>query len=338
MPNGNILIIGAEQMPFEEMVENGFDTLSNNQSSLYFETILEINPNTDSVVWQWHSWDHLIQELDASKLNYGIVVNHPEKIHLNYQEFTAQKPDFLHANSIDYNEELDQILLSVRNFNEVWIIDHSASTAEAASSEGGLSGMGGDLMYRWGNPHAYQRGSLEERKLFRQHDAQWIDDLVDSTYVHFGKLAIFNNSVGDGVSLGQIFAPQWDANTNTYLMEEDIFLPTGISDSFSHPEPDKNFSGVASSIQIFGNGYVQMCVAQQGRTFVLNPEGELVWEYITPLRNGQAVPQGFNLNVSENFTFQAQSYPKNYPAFIGRDLSPKGYICLLYTSPSPRDS
>lgn len=59
-------------------------------------------------------------------------------------------------NGIDYNPVLDQIALSTHNLNEWYIIDHSTTTAEAATSSGGNSGKGGDLLYRWGNPAAYQ--------------------------------------------------------------------------------------------------------------------------------------------------------------------------------------
>ena len=24
-------------------------------------------------VWEWHAWDHLVQDLDASKDNFGVV-------------------------------------------------------------------------------------------------------------------------------------------------------------------------------------------------------------------------------------------------------------------------
>ncbi len=34
--------------------------------------------------------------------------------------------------------------------------------------------MGGDLLYRWGNPQAYDAGSADDQTLFLQHDAQWI--------------------------------------------------------------------------------------------------------------------------------------------------------------------
>jgi hypothetical protein len=80
------------------------------------------------------------------------------------------------VNSVSYNAKLDQILISVRSFNEFWIIDHSVTTKEAAGHTGGRSGKGGDLLYRWGNPSAYRAGKTSDQKLFAQHDAHWIPE------------------------------------------------------------------------------------------------------------------------------------------------------------------
>jgi hypothetical protein len=70
-------------------------------------------------------------------------------MNLNYGA-SATQTDWIHLNSIDYNSVLDQILLSSHAISEVWIIDHSTSTAQAASHTGGNSGKGGDIIYRWG--------------------------------------------------------------------------------------------------------------------------------------------------------------------------------------------
>jgi len=72
------------------------------------------------------------------------------------------------------------------------VIDHSTTTAEAASHAGGRSGKGGDLLFRWGNPETYRAGSTSDKKLFNQHDATWID----KGYPGAGNILVFNNGVG----------------------------------------------------------------------------------------------------------------------------------------------
>ena len=35
------------------------------------------------IVWEWHAWDHLIQDFDSKRENYGDVTAHPERIDIN---------------------------------------------------------------------------------------------------------------------------------------------------------------------------------------------------------------------------------------------------------------
>ena len=158
--------------------------------------------------------------------------------------------------------------------------------------------------------------------------AQWIDDFVNPGYEHFGKIAVFNNFINNSFSRGQILEPVWEEATASYLMANDIFLPTGFTESIIHPDSAKTNSFIASSIQLIGDGHVVMMAAQQGFAYELNADREAVWEYKIPLSNGNPVGQGAELNLSENFTFQLERYPEDFPAFIGRDLSAKGFIEL----------
>ncbi|MCG8124292.1 MAG: arylsulfotransferase (ASST), partial [Candidatus Thiodiazotropha taylori] len=82
--------------------------------------------------------------------------------------------------------------LTVHNFSEIWVIDHSTTTAEAAGHSGGASGKGGDLLYRWGNPQAYDAGTADEQMLFVPHDGEWIE----AGYPGAGNIIIFNNGGG----------------------------------------------------------------------------------------------------------------------------------------------
>ena len=92
MPNGNVLAIVWEKYLLEDIVNIGFDTLNNNQVQLWCDAIYEINPSNDSLEWGWRSWDHLIQDIDSSKLNYGVIEDHPERINVKLSRVQFWSP------------------------------------------------------------------------------------------------------------------------------------------------------------------------------------------------------------------------------------------------------
>jgi hypothetical protein len=178
LPNGNILMIVWELRTEAEALAAGRDpSLIPSAKVIWSEQIIEVRPVAPAgseIVWKWSLWDHLVQDFDNNKPGFGVVADHPELVNINY---SAQNiPDWIHANSIDYNEDLDQIVLSSPFFNEFWIIDHSTTTAQAATHTGGISNKGGDLLYRWGNPLTYKNGTTADQKLFGQHHVHWIKE------------------------------------------------------------------------------------------------------------------------------------------------------------------
>ena len=165
LPNGNFLFTAWEK--HTETEAKDFGRLADGE--VWSERIVEVEileDNEAKIVWEWRLWDHLIQDTDPSKPNFGNIADHPERVDINFIGEEQNSGNWVHLNAIDYNANLDQIVVSSRLFSEVWIIDHSTNTLEAASSNGGQSGKGGDLLYRFGNPQAYGRGEAADQFFF----------------------------------------------------------------------------------------------------------------------------------------------------------------------------
>ena len=331
LPNGNILMLVVEKKSLDECISAGFNPEQLRDGQLYPDSIVEVQPTYPQggkIVWQWHVWDHLIQDFDRTKANYGDVAKHPELIDVdcNGRGISAF---WNHMNSISYNAKLDQILLSVRGCNEIWIIDHSTNQNEAKSHSGGRQGKGGDLIYRWGNPAAYKLGNMQNKQLIQQHDAQWIPD----GYPGAGHITIFNNGYERGYSSIEEIIPPIDASGH-YLLE--VGKPYGPEKPTWHYEAKKRtdfFSTEISGAHRLPNGNSLICAGVLGNLFEVTPQGETVWQYINPMVRGGILAQG---EVSGkdvrghqfNAVFKVHHYAPDYPGFAGRNLTPKGVIEL----------
>ena len=293
LPNGNVLLIAWEHKTRSEAINAGRDPNYVSSSGLWPDHIIEVKPTgltTGDIVWQWHMWDHLIQDFDSSKPNYGKIENHPELIDINYGQ--TSQVDFMHTNSIDYNENLDQILISVCYFNEIWVIDHSTTALEATGHTGGNSGHGGDLLYRWGNPNTYKRGTSADQKLFFQHDATWVDEGNPGE----GNILIFNNGINYQSSVDEI-TPPIDENGN-YIIEE----------GYEYGPTEKTWSYYASNFWVgqFGgairlvNGDTLITNGETGLLFEVAPNNEIVWQLDT---SGQLFKAVFIPLINENQPF-----------------------------------
>jgi hypothetical protein len=283
LPNGNVLMLAWETKTSEDAIDSGRDPTTIVGDSMMPSHIIEVHqtgPTSGDIVWIWHTWDHLIQDFDPSKENYGVVDQHPELIDINYGGDLV-KSDWLHINSIDYNEAFDQILLSVRNFNEIWVIDHSTTTEQAAGHTGGHSGKGGDLLYRWGNPEAYQRGNKTDQKLFGQHDASWIAESCPGA----GNILIFNNGVErpDGTySTVDEITPPVDSQGIYSLEHGAAYEPENLQWSYMGNPPSSFYSNGISGAERLKDGDTLICNGVEGNFFEVTPDGTTVWEYLNP--------------------------------------------------------
>lgn len=323
MPNGNILMIAWEKISGSEAIAEGRDPALITQDHVLSEMILEWNPSTNQIVWEWHVLDHLVQDRFSNVANFGDVFESRSKININYDEHDAH-PDWLHLNSIDYNPVLDQIVISSPYFNEFWVIDHSTTTEQAKTSAGGRAGKGGDILFRFGNPKAYASTNTEQY-LFFQHNVHWLDPMAEAGSENYGKMLVFNNQHPSGTSVGNLLTTI-DIQTGAYFDPEtkggEIILET-----YQHPDaPDIAFSTGVSSVQTLKDGNVLMFSGRFGYAFELNAAGEVVWEYRVPFKAGKPTVQGTVLGINENLTFRFNRIYPEHPALIGKTLTPKGLL------------
>ncbi|PNX48548.1 MAG: hypothetical protein BV457_03475 [Thermoplasmata archaeon M9B1D] len=272
LPNGNVLLIAWETKTYDEAIAAGKNPNSTSIGGLMPDHIIEVKPTgptTGDIVWEWHVWDHLIQDYDPSKANYGIVSEHPELVDVNY--ITMAQWDLMHTNSIDYNENLDQILLSVCYYNEIWVIDHSTTTAEAASHTGGNSGKGGDILYRWGNPQTYKRGTSSDQKLFLQHDATWIKSGCPGE----GDILIYNNGMSSHTSIDEI-TPPMNKNDEYYIGADSAYGPTETTWNYTDTLINAGQYGGAERLP---NGNTLITNGETGYILQVDQEKVRRWSY-----------------------------------------------------------
>ena len=328
LPNGDILMIAWENKTYAEAIAAGRNP-ARLDTALWPGEIIEVKPTGTSggdIVWQWHAWDHLIQDYDSTKANYGDVPKHPELIDINYGSTIE---DWLHINSVRYNPQRDEILLSVHNFSEIWVIDHSTTTAEAAGHSGGREGKGGDLLYRWGNPQAYRAGTAADQMLFSQHDARWID----SGLVGQGDILIFNNDHGappNAYSTVDEITPPLNSNGEYYLDSTGQYEPNSLTWRYETIPPTSFYAKNISGEERLPNGNTLICEGTAGKFFEVDNLGNIVWEYINPVTRNGILTQGDT--PSFNLVFKIYRYSPEYSGLAGKDLSEKGKIELYPTA------
>ncbi|TNF29617.1 MAG: hypothetical protein EP314_02455, partial [Bacteroidetes bacterium] len=323
LPNGNILAIVWEYKDQAACIQAGRDPNKLAYGSLLNEKIIEIEPTgptTGNIVWEWSLWDHLVQDHDPTKDNFGVVADHPELLDINWLNENLAVPgesDFVHLNAVNYNQDLDQIVLSSQVHSEIWIIDHSTSTAEAATHNGGTYGKGGDFLYRWGNPQVYGRGTAADQMLWRQHDSKWIPE----GYPDAGSIMIYNNGLDRPVSMSEVdvITPPQSSPGVYELNTGEPYGPTDRTWNYHAPDSVSFYSYFISGATRLPSGNTIICEGEQGRIFEVTYQGEKVWEYVNPvtfqgtLSSTDPIPMITGGAFQGNLVFRAEKYPVDFP-------------------------
>jgi hypothetical protein len=343
LPNGNIIMLVIEKKTYAECLQAGFDPSKfqpeiAQKGMMVPDYIVEIKPTLPkggTVVWEWHTWDHLIQDFSSTKDNYGVPSANPQLIDCDGDK--RNLPAFWnHMNSIDYHPGFDQIAVSVRGNSEVWIIDHSTTTAEAKGHTGGKRGKGGDLLYRWGNPQCYGAGNNTNQRYFEQHDVEW----VKPGYPGAGNMTCFNNGLGRSTLYSTVdeFTPAVDASGN-YTLAAGSSTPANLTWTYQGTTANPLYSENISGAYRLPNGNTIICSGTIGRFIEVTPSKSIVWEYICPVQQTGPITQGNKPDADAaragetmNSVFRVYKYPLDYAAFTGKNLVPGDYIEVYPTS------
>lgn len=265
MPNGNVLLIAYERKTAAEVTAAG----GSSAIEMWPDKIVEVQPTgptTGTVVWEWHAWDHLMQNVDASKANYVTSISaHPELLNINY----AQQKDWLHMNGVSYNEQLNQIAFSCHNMSEIYVIDHSTTTAQAASHSGGNSGKGGDILYRWGNPQAYSAGTSANQVLKVTHDAHWIPQGCPRA----GYLVAFNNGGQSNPQRSCVDMINPPVNGYTYSLTGTAYSPS----TYDRRHVGNGYTSNMGGSQQLPNGNMLVTIALSGMIYEVDSNNNVLW-------------------------------------------------------------
>ena len=351
MPNGNVLMLMSGVKTMEEAIAAGVNPDSVPSTGMDYDYLIEVRPTGTEggeIVWKWSTWDYLVQDFDASRENYGNPSDHPELIDVNYilksivnvSRDAGNTPlDWLHANAIDYNPALEHIMISPRNFSELWIIDRSASTEDAPTRKGGNSGKGGALLYRWGNPRAYKNGTVADQRLFWQHHTQWIAPGLPGE----GNILVFNN--GYELDLGK--DPRFYSSIDEIVPPVDryryrrepgeAYPPAAPIWTYTAEKPMDFYSRLISSVQRLPNGNTLICEGMSGNVFQVTPDGRTVWQYVYPIDGDTPLKQGeqpsiwrqlWRDTIFNNAVYRAYWYAPDHPGLRNYDLTPGDTIEL----------
>ncbi len=337
LPNGNVVLLVAEKKSYAEVIAAGFNPglLQPSIASdgyMLLDGLVEVQPTRPyggTVVWEWHIWDHMIQDYSAGKDNYGVVATHPELIDANGTGGNVQQ-FWNHMNGIDYNAQLDQIMLSIRNNSEVFVIDHQLTTAQAAGHTGGRYGKGGDILYRWGYAQQYDRGATSPRMLYQQHHTHWIPTNCPGA----GHILIFNNGIGriNAYSTVDEIVPPVDSSGNYTIAAGAAYGPGTSCWTYIANPPTNFYSAEISGSQRLPNGNTLICEGVKGNLFEVTTNGVTVWQYICPettaaLAQGSAIPvDSGHAGQYMNAVFRVTRYPTNYVGLADKDLTPRGTV------------
>ncbi|MCX7003202.1 MAG: aryl-sulfate sulfotransferase [bacterium] len=365
------LYIANKTVTYAQCIAAGCNPASALYTNAQMDAIVEVDM-AGNMVWEYWFYDHLIQDFDATKSNYvgtgKSISNYPGRLNANLPGRPVQR-DWLHCNSIDYNQTLDQIVINSVG-GELYVIDHG-NTFIAGNPSGSMAlaaGPTGDFLYRFGDPARYSQGNppsiltnwtestTGNKQIGGAHHVSWIPVGMPGA----GHLLLFNNAQNMFEHTQGSYVFELNAFFNASTNDTGYYVnpPDAGYDLWPPPGPDTDkapklmsrqivwsyaskashgmSSHIGSSAQRLANTNTLVCADTEGHIVEVTPDGEPVWEYINPITSDGILKFKRDNWPMYNSIFRAYRYPATHPALAGRTLTPGSTITgrtPSYTSP-----
>lgn len=349
--DSTFIYIANKDLTSQQCLSAGCDP-ANNYSGAQMDAIVEVDMK-GNIIWEWCFFDHVVQDIDGSKSTYGIIKDTPGRIDLNLRG-NSVKSDWLHCNSMDYNQSLDLIVINSVH-GEFYVIDHgnTFTKGDAAGSIALAASSKGDFLYRFGDPAKYDQGdppsildnwekaTAGHKQMGGAHNIQWIKPGLPGE----GHFLIFNNAQNlfeltpqsyileinpylnsAGVNTGKFVNPPSAGynivnSPDNNLMKEKKNVSRQVVWTYSSKNNTTFFSTIGSGVQRLPNGNTFICAMNDGHFFEIAPDDtSLVWEYINPLTRDGIKKIKFDNYPTYNAAFRAYRYTKDHPALKNHDL------------------
>ncbi|MHC5112570.1 MAG: aryl-sulfate sulfotransferase, partial [Planctomycetota bacterium] len=315
-----LLYLATRELTHEEVLALGADPSLSDDYASNPDGIVEVDMD-GNVIWEWNISDHVVQDVDPALPGYGVVSENPGKMDINFRD-GGVSGDWIHANSFDYNEKLDHIVINNSTFSESYVIDHGATfvAGDPDASVALAASDAGDFLYRWGNPCAYDSGRCPSvsrdgrtgnnghQQVFFSHDIQWIAEQetgAGDPLPGEGNMLIFDNG---SRRLGTVYSSVIEFNPYDGPMESGVYTPeteAGYGPGSAAATTARGMAaGMGMGMGMGGAGGGELVSRQvvwrfhstlpnsfyslinsgaNGHFFEVAPDGEVVWEYINPV-------------------------------------------------------
>ena len=355
------LYIAAKSVTSNQCVAAGCNPSNSAYTNAQVDAVVEVDM-AGNVIWEWCFFDHGIQDFDASKSNYvgagKSISNYPGRLNLNLPGRPVTN-DWLHCNAIDYNTNLDQIVITAAG-GEFYVIDHGNTfvAGNPAASIALAATTNGDFLYRFGDPARYSQGSpasvapnwtvstTGNKQIGAACDAQWIPGGLPGA----GHFLVFNNGGDLFETTPQSYIFEINGNLNASGNDTGNYVnpPAAGYYTWSAPGHDTDkqkksmssqitwmyysmanqgmFSHLDSGIQRLPNGNTLICDSTEGHVFEVTSNGVAVWEYINPVTADGITTYKRDNWPTYNSVFRAYRFATNHPALAGHALTPQSTI------------